>query len=91
MHYKCGTCKNSVNLNDDKAILCDICKNWVHIPCNSLHVTHKDYLHYQTTGSEVPWFCKDYLAELFPFSGLENYENIVKNQLILTLYHLLIF
>lgn len=76
MQYKCGTCKKPVNSNH-KAILCDICNNWVHIKCNSL--THKDYLCYQTTGSVIPWFCKKCLAELFPYSDLENCEILALN------------
>lgn len=76
MQYKCGTCKKSVNSNH-KAILCDICNNWVHIHCNNL--THKDYLYYQTAGTEIPWFCKNCVAETFPYSDLENCEIFALN------------
>ena len=68
----CAICHKAVAFNH-KAIVCDICDNWVHIKCNKLD--DNDYKHFQDdVNQDENFFCINCLADSVPFSKLNNNE-----------------
>ena len=53
----CGICNKIVNTHD-KSIVCDKCDNWIHIKCNKIEVTVKQYEQYQE-NPELTFKCKN--------------------------------
>ena len=54
VEFPCGLCYNEVNDNDP-ALICDMCKMWVHTTCNK--ISHRKYEYYQHNGEEE-FICK---------------------------------
>ena len=52
--FPCGICNNSVKHND-KSILCDQCKCWIHIKCNDISVAEYKDLQKEPIGNK--WIC----------------------------------
>ena len=53
--FPCGICGESV-LNGDKAMYCDSCNMWTHVPCD-LYFTEEEYDYLVHNPSSDPWFC----------------------------------
>ena len=70
--HPCGICHKAVAHNH-KAIVCDICNQWIHIKCNKLDAS--DYKHFQDDiNQDENFFCLNCLAHNIPFSKLNNSE-----------------
>jgi len=66
----CGLCNETVSQNQH-AICCDTCYDWIHIKCNKLATA--DYRFYQFNEKEK-FTCMSCLADTIPFSTLNNYQ-----------------
>ena len=63
MLYPCSCCKKSVKSNQ-KALLCTICNNWIHISCAGIsNVLYNDPLQHF-----VEWRCRKCIFEVLPFN-----------------------
>ena len=51
-----------------KAVCCDVCNKWVHIGCNNINT----YTYRKLKKSDAPWYCKECLKKLMPFSNVTN-------------------
>ena len=80
----CGICQKNVNRNQ-KAILCDNCKHWIHIKCNGTTadeykkiIDNNSLLSDEEIDNNV-WYCNKCLlvnmADIFPF-GLESDQEL---------------
>ena len=65
----CSSCHKNVNKNH-RAILCDICDQWIHLKCNLLN--RNDYKKLQNDPS--PFFCLPCSSTIFPFGCVTNNE-----------------
>ena len=65
--FPCGICSKAVEKNRN-AVCCDGCNLWVHIRCNNL--TKFCYRKMQT--SQEPWYCKNCIKQILPFSKLSD-------------------
>ena len=63
----CSVCSKKV-FEWHKAILCDLCLNWVHYKCNRLD--NSDYC-YHTRNPTAPFTCISCLDDVLPFSKLD--------------------
>ena len=74
--YPCSVCKKSV-LNQDKAICCDLCYQWVYIKCNNLN-----YIDYNLLKSKNEnWYCILCAPEILPFCQINEKVSIPKGNL----------
>ena len=64
----CSVCSKKV-FDWHRAILCDLCKNWVHIKCNKLD--NKSYK-YHSANPNAPFSCFSCVEEHIPFSKLDS-------------------
>ena len=70
--HPCGICAKPVAFNH-KAIVCDICEQWIHIKCNRFD--DNDYKHFlDDINQDENFFCINCLAKNVPFSKLNNSE-----------------
>ena len=63
----CPVCSRKVATNH-RAICCDKCDCWIHIKCNQLDARSYEYL----KNSHDNWYCMKCLAEVVPFSALDD-------------------
>ena len=74
--YPCSVCKKSV-LNQDKAICCDYCNQWVHIKCNKLN----DFDYNVLKSKNGNWYCILCTPEILPFCQINEKMSIAKENL----------
>ena len=74
----CGICHKKI-LARGKSIFCNHCKFWVHIRCND--ISYSEYKELQKEPDDVPWFCLNCTADMFPFGSLDNEELSNLNEL----------
>ena len=67
----CGICYKKISARG-KSIFCNHCKFWVHIRCNN--ISNSEYKELQKEPGNVPWFCLNCTADMFPFGSLDNEE-----------------
>lgn len=73
----CSVCSKKV-FEWNKAILCDLCQNWVHYKCNKLD--NLDY-HYHSQNPTAPFTCLSCTDNCIPFTKLnDNQFTIVVNK-----------
>ena len=65
--FPCKFCPKNV-IDNDNAILCDLCQTWVHIKCN--HINYIVYKNFQ--GCKEPWHYRSCTTMLFPFGNLNH-------------------
>ena len=68
-HFPCICCKQSVK-NNQKALLCTACNEWIHISCAGIpkRVYDDDTEHF------VNWQCRKCLFRILPFYTSENHQ-----------------
>ena len=59
-----GICQKAVGKKHN-AVCCDLCNEWIHIPCNNLD--KKTYRLLQ--GSSTKWFCTNCTKKELPFTS----------------------
>ena len=64
----CSVCSKK-EFEWNKAILCDLCQNWVHYKCNKLD--NSDY-HYHTQNTTAPFTCLSCTDNCIPFTKLND-------------------
>ena len=64
MREKCRSCLKNINANA-KAVLCDICEEWVHIGCNYISKRNYEFL----KESDEIFYCSPCLNSVFPFGN----------------------
>ena len=72
--YPCGICSKNVT-NNHYAVYCDNCNVWVHIKCNNI----TKYCYRKLEKSKDPWFCKNCIKDIVPFSELSQKINLTKS------------
>ena len=60
-------CEKAVAKNH-KAVCCDMCNKRLHIRCNNINT----YTYKKLQKSDAPWYCKECLKKLTPFSNVTN-------------------
>ena len=65
----CSICEKTVKLEGRrKAILCDVCSNWIHSSCNKLDKKGYDY---HVENLDAPFTCLKCLEDNIPYSKLD--------------------
>ena len=67
--FPCGICSKTAAKNHN-VVCCNKCDMWVHIKCNN--ITKLCYKKLQKDNE--PWYYKACLSQVFPFSGLPDYQ-----------------
>ena len=67
--FACGIRSKTV-AKSHNVVCCNKCDMWVHIKCND--ITKLCYKKLQKDNE--PWYYKAYLSQVFPFSGLSDYQ-----------------
>ena len=66
---KCDICCRNILIHA-KHIQCSICQNMYHMKCLTLSQEYKEEL--QLQASTRSWYCSRCIADIFPFSHIEN-------------------
>ena len=78
--FPCKFCPKNV-IDNDNAILCDLCQTWVHIKCN-----HLNYIVYKNLQAcKEPWYYLSCTTMPFPFGNLnhQKFLGIINNNKII--------
>ena len=65
--FPCLICEKAI-AKKHKAVCRDVCNKWVHIGCNNINM----YTYRKLQKSDAPWYCKECLKKLMPFSNVTN-------------------
>ena len=66
MRDKCKSCLKNINVNA-KAVLCDICDEWVHIGCN--YISKRQYDFFRKSDDKEKFYCSLCINSLLPFGN----------------------
>ena len=65
--FPCLICEKAI-VKNHKAVCCDVSNKWVHTGCNNINT----YAYRKQQKSDPPWYCKEFLKKLMPFSNVTN-------------------